>query len=71
MKRLPFLMLAALPFIPSLSQGAETAHARLWCDSLRFQRGYDQNGLYTLDLTTLSAGINGELTWNFLSANYL
>jgi hypothetical protein len=64
-------MLAALPFIPSLGQGAETAHARLWCDSLRFQRGYDQDGLYTLDLTTLSAGINGELTWNFLSANYL
>jgi len=64
-------MLVALPFIPSLGRGAETAHARLWCDSLHFQRGNDQNGLYTLDLTTLSVGINGELTWNFLSGSYL
>jgi hypothetical protein len=63
-------MLAALSFIPCLGQGAETAHARLWCDSLRFQRGYEPNGLYALDLTTLSGGINGELTWDFLSADY-
>lgn len=71
MKRLTSLILAALPFIPCLGQGAETAHARLWCDSLRFQRGYDQHGLYALDLTTLTVGINGELTWNFLSGTYL
>ncbi len=71
MKRLTCLILAALPLIPCLSRGAETAQARIWCDSLRFQRGYDQHGLYTLDLTTLSTGINGELTWNFMSGNYL
>jgi hypothetical protein len=71
MKKLTCLILAALPFVPCLSRGAETARATVWCDSLRFQRGYDQHGLYTLDLTTLSTGINGELTWNFLSGNYL
>jgi len=70
MKQLMCLLGAALFSIPRPGQSAETAQARLWCDSLRFQRGYDQHGLYTLDFTTLSVGINGELTWDFVSANY-
>ena len=70
MKKLTCLILAVLPFVPCLSQAAETAQARIWCDSLRFQRGFEPNGLFALDLTTINAGINGELTWNFFSANY-
>lgn len=43
------------------ADAAQTAQARMYCLSLRFQRGHDQNALSTLDLTTLTAGINGEL----------
>lgn len=70
MKRLACLILSALPLLPSLAQSTETAKARIWCDSLHFQRGYEPNGLYELDLSTLSVGINGELTWDFISASY-
>ncbi len=42
--------------------GAETARARVYCLSLEFQQGDGgQYGLDTLDLTTLSPGVNGEL----------
>jgi hypothetical protein len=33
----------------------------MYCLSVKFSRGQDQFGLYSLDLTTISAGINGEL----------
>lgn len=42
-------------------QGSETALARLWCFSPRFQAAEDLTGEYRMELTTLSVGINGEL----------
>jgi hypothetical protein len=52
-----------------MARAAETAQARLWCLSARFQRGMDQNGEFALDLTTLNAGINGELVPDY-GGNY-
>ena len=61
MKLIPSLLAACMCLLPIMSHGAETAQARIWCLSLRFQRGPGQDGMYSLDLTTLASGINGEL----------
>jgi hypothetical protein len=64
------LGLAAQPFF---SRSAETAHATLWCASLKFSQGTDSFN-DTLDLTTIGSTFNGELlpysgdTW---AANFL
>jgi hypothetical protein len=57
---LPVLLSAAL-IIPV--HAAQTAQARMYCVSLRFQQGVDDMGFYTLDLSTLDlSGLpNGEL----------
>ena len=47
-------------FCISTVRAAETAHARIWCLSLRFQQGQDSFG-DTLDLSTISSTSNGEL----------
>lgn len=48
--------------LPTTSAAApRTAAARLYCVSLRFNRGTEPYGLYSLDLTTLASGNNGEL----------
>jgi hypothetical protein len=39
---------------------SETANARIWCLSLKFQQGSDSNG-DTLELSTISESSNGEL----------
>ncbi|MBI3852275.1 MAG: hypothetical protein HY298_18630 [Verrucomicrobia bacterium] len=59
MKRL--LMLAAMGFclLPTMGRGAQTAQARLYCWSLRFQQGHD--GSDTEDFSTISGTPNGEL----------
>jgi hypothetical protein len=62
MKRLTGLLGVFLALAPWAGTAAESARAVLWSDSMRFLRGYDQDGLRTLDLTTLGSGINGELT---------
>jgi hypothetical protein len=54
----------------SVCLGGQTAQATLWCDSMRFQRGIDQEGLHYLDLTSLSSGLNGELTLDFFQSGY-
>src|ERR1017187_1727148 len=61
MKLMTCLLAAGTCFLPIMAPGAETAQAKMWCLSLRFQNGTGQDGLYSLDLTTLDSGINGEL----------
>lgn len=46
------LIVLASIFQPVLAHATETAHARIWCWSLRFQEGTDSFG-DTLDLSTL------------------
>jgi hypothetical protein len=61
MKLISCLLAAGTCFLPMMARGTETAQARIWCLSLRFQHGTGQAGMYSLDLTTLGSGINGEL----------
>jgi hypothetical protein len=61
MKFFAYLFVIASTLHPLLPRAAETANARIWCFSLRFQQGTDDLGLDTLDLTTISSGVNGEL----------
>lgn len=58
-----FLTLFAIGFAvqPFSSRGSETAHATLWCLSPRFQQSFDENELFSLDLSSESSEINGEL----------
>lgn len=61
MNRFLILAVAGLSLMPIQSKAAGPAHARLYCQSIKFQRGNDQNGLYSLDFTTINNGVNGEL----------
>jgi hypothetical protein len=61
MKFFACLLVIASTVHPLLTRAAETANARIWCFSLRFQQGTDASGFDTLDFTTISSGINGEL----------
>lgn len=75
MKRFIFFLSAGLVLIltPSLTNGAQTAQARLFCWSLRFQgaTAVDGNGFeWSQHLTTLPAGINGELALDFFNSGY-
>jgi hypothetical protein len=63
-KRAGLLLLAAWLATSMAGAAAELAQARLYCLSLRFQQGTDQqSGLYTLDLSTVDppGSPNGEL----------
>lgn len=62
MKRLVILFIANLAFLPATARCSGTAQARMFCQSLRLQRAWDQNHQYYLDLTTLGSPLNGELT---------
>jgi hypothetical protein len=59
MKRFFILLTAGWFLLSATSQGAETAHARLYCLSLHFQQGTTYGG--TLNLSTISGTPNGEL----------
>ena len=64
MKPLILISAAALMFPAASLQALETAQARLNCLSLRFfQADGGDYGWDTLNLTTLSSGLNGELQW--------
>jgi hypothetical protein len=65
MKRFLVLSLAALSFLTVSALGAQTAVARLFCLSLQFKTGHDESGLHSLELSTIDAGINGELAPDF------
>lgn len=64
MKRVLIFGIGVLLFVPFHSHAAQMAQARIYCLSLRFQRGTDQIGS-TLDLTTIPPSINGELAPTF------
>jgi hypothetical protein len=60
MRFFPCMLVVLTAFHPFAARPAETANARLWCLSLRFQQGSDSFG-DTLDLSTISGSANGEL----------
>jgi hypothetical protein len=64
MKRLLFLLTAGGFLCPITNYGAETAQARLYCLSLRFQQGTGPSGS-TLNLSSISSPLNGELLPTF------
>lgn len=71
MKKLLILSTLGLLFLPSVSSAAQSAKARMFCLSLRVQRGtaLDDIGFrWTMDMTTLQFGINGELAPNFFAS---
>ena len=73
MKKILFLVTAGWLLCPMPNRGAETAQARMYCLSLQFQEAATTSSdgfQLTLDLTTLSSGINGELEPFFLTTNY-
>lgn len=55
----------------SLLSGAETAHVRMYCFSLRFGTGSSVDGLYSMELGTVSSGANGELAPTFASPSHI
>jgi hypothetical protein len=64
MKRIRIFGLGVLLWASINSHAAQTAQARIYCLSLRFQQGTDQIGS-TLGLTTIASSINGELAPTF------
>ena len=55
------LAIAFLCLPAEMARAAQTAEARMYCLSIRFNRGAGPFGVYSLDLTGIDAGINGEL----------
>src|SRR5437868_8354452 len=64
------LMLGSMVFAVGLLRAAETANARMYCFSPRFQQSEDQSSTFKIDMTTLSVGVNGELAPGFLNSGY-
>src|SRR2546421_10581655 len=64
MKRILIFGMGVLLSISFNSHAAQTAQARIYCLSLRFQQGTDQIGSM-LGLTTIAPSINGELAPTF------
>jgi hypothetical protein len=60
MRFFSYLVIVASAFLQMPAQGAESANARIWCLSLRFQEGTDSFG-DTLDLSSIGGTPNGEL----------
>src|SRR6266480_3913809 len=71
MKRFLILGIVVLMCVSFDSHAAQTAQARIFCLSLRFHRGPDMFGLYTLDLSTISLDTpNGELAPTFRTPSH-
>ena len=71
MKRFLILGIGVLMCVFFNSHAAGMAQARIFCLSLRFQRGPDMFGLYALDLSTISLDTpNGELAPTFETTNH-
>ena len=65
------LVISAIVLGPLITVADQTAQARMYCFSPRFQRSEDQSGFFTLELTTLSSGVNGELAFgDFFGTGY-
>lgn len=73
MKRMLILMTVWLVLFPLVGMAAQTAQARMHCLSVRVHRGsaVDNYGfLWTMDMTSISAGLNGELAPDFFGSGY-
>jgi hypothetical protein len=73
MKRFFIVAAAGLVLLTAASHGAETAQARLYCLSPRFQAAStdDSYGFrWRLDMTTLPSGVNGELALDFFNSGF-
>ncbi len=73
MKQVLVLLTLSSLLLPSVTHGAQTAQAKLFCLSPRFQRAAANDNIgtrWTMDLTTLNAGINGELAPDFVTGGY-
>src|SRR5206468_9209163 len=64
MKRIRIVVMGVLLWASINSHAAQTAQARIYCLSLRFQQGTDQIGS-TLAFSTIAPSINGELAPTF------
>src|SRR5438132_6592387 len=65
------LVISAIVLGPVVAIAEQTAQARMYCFSPRFQRAEDQSSFFTLELTTLSWGVNGELAFgDFFGTGY-
>ena len=63
MKQFFILLTAGWLLYPITNYSAETAQARLYCESLRFQQGTTYGG--TLDISTIGgSSYNGELMYD-------
>lgn len=61
MNKFIILLAAGLVVLPDRGAAAQTAQARLFCLSPKFQQGRSESAWYSLELTTITASINGEL----------
>lgn len=73
--KIPFILLTAgWVLLSAAAQGTETAQARLYCLSPQCQTaratGEYDGARWTLNLTTISSGNNGELAPYFLTSSY-
>jgi len=73
MKRMLIHLVVWLCFMPVVNHAAQSAQARFFCLSLRFQRGTanDMFGFrWTMNMTTLDFGLNAELAPGFWGPAY-
>jgi len=72
MKWTCYLLASGIFLAPASNWAAETARARMYCFSLRFQPSSDESSTFTLNLSTLQAvgQDNGELAPYFFDTNY-
>lgn len=73
MNRLIILSTAVFCALTPAIHATETARVRMFCLSLQFQTAtaYDYAGFqWTVDLTTLQNGVNGELAPGYLTSSY-
>ena len=68
MKKFLILLTLGLSLSPITGHGSQTATARIFCFSLRFQQGMNSFG-ETLDLSTISGTPNGELALYYFGTN--
>jgi len=73
MKKILVLFTLGLSFLPSITPGAQTAQGRFVCMSLRFHHSAANDTIgtrWTMDMTTLNAGINSEMAPEFFTGGY-
>src|SRR5260221_11830434 len=70
MKLNPGWLIAMLLPMTGLPATLETAWTTAFCYSLQFERGSDAARTYSLDLTTSTSILNGELAQDYMQSGY-